>query len=282
MEGVSAQAYAKVNFVLDILGRRRDGYHEIDTVFHQLEWSEPIRIHPARRWRARLCPQQIAPAGNTLERAQRCYERWVGPTLPVHVAVKKKLPAGSGLGGGSADAGCWLGWQAREDGLIRGNPRLQQAAVATGADVPFFLSGAMCARAGGIGEKIEPLPGIEAALLVAVPGVRLSSATVYRQYDAIGGDRVDVSAWLAGQKSGDLCQMGRAMGNALRRAALSLAPVLAQVEQALWALRPLGVTMTGSGSAFFALCADRQHALAAAEQWPLPTVPLHVVSLRTV
>ncbi|MBE3556238.1 MAG: hypothetical protein IMW91_04065 [Firmicutes bacterium] len=282
MEVVSAQAYAKVNFVLDIVGRRRDDYHEIDTVFHQLEWSEPIRIHPARRWRARLCPQRIAPAGNTLERAQRCYERWVGPALPVHVAVKKGLPAGSGLGGGSADAGTWLTWQAKQAGIDVGDPRLQQAAVATGADVPFFLSGAICARAGGIGEKIEPLPGVEAALLVAVPGLRLSSAAVYQRYDAIGGDRIDVSAWLAGQKSGDLCQMGRSMGNALQRAALSLAPVLAEVEKALWALHPLGVTMTGSGSAFFALFADRQCALAAAEKWQLPTVPIHVVSLRTV
>ncbi|HEX4904139.1 MAG TPA: 4-(cytidine 5'-diphospho)-2-C-methyl-D-erythritol kinase [Acidimicrobiales bacterium] len=166
------RAPAKLTLSLRVTGVRDDGYHLIDAEMVTLDLADELVFRDGDG----LTIEGIAvDAGedNLVARALRA----VGRTA--HVTVTKRIPAGAGLGGGSADAAAALRWAGCDD---------LDVAVALGADVPFCLVGGR-ARVTGIGEVLEPLPFVERTFTLLTPPLHVSTPAVYRAWDDLGGPR---------------------------------------------------------------------------------------------
>ena len=168
------RAPAKLTLSLRVTGVRDDGYHLIDAEMVTLDLADELAFADGDG----LEIEGIAvDAGedNLVVRALRAVNR------TAHVTVIKRIPAGAGLGGGSADAAAVLRWAGCDD---------LDVAVALGADVPFCLVGGR-ARVTGIGEVLEPLPYVERTFTLLTPPLHVSTPAVYRAWDELGGPRAD-------------------------------------------------------------------------------------------
>jgi 4-diphosphocytidyl-2-C-methyl-D-erythritol kinase len=159
------KAYAKINWALRIVGKRADGYHDIETLFQTITLHDTLTIDPADTL-SMTCDDPTIPIDdrNLVIRAAKA----IGATG--RITLQKKIPAGGGLGGGSSDAAAVLAHFDRKDPSI---------ALALGSDVPFFLHGGT-AYATGRGEVITPLPRVAPVpLIVLIPEARVSTAEAY-------------------------------------------------------------------------------------------------------
>lgn len=235
-------APAKLNLSLDLGPARSDGYHEIRSVMQAVSLGDRLFVVPAQRFR--LENPQVA-AGDLVARAAEVFQQATGVRPAVHIAVRKRIPIGAGLGGGSSDAACAL--RALRDLLLPGLPTGELVAMAReiGSDVPFFLGTAPRALAVGRGEVLSPLPAAQARFVViAWPGVGLQTADVYRESRPGKGDATDQV--LAGAERAQ---------NDLERAAVALCPALDKLLIDA-ATADVSLQVTGSGSAAFALYKD--------------------------
>lgn len=218
-------AYAKVNLDLEVMGVQPDGYHEIRSHFQAISLHDLLLVEPA--------------AATTLDggfpddlvtRAAAAIEQAAGRHLPARFRLVKRIPVGSGMGGGSSDAAAALRALAR---LYDLDLDLTPIAAALGADVPFFLRGGAL-RAEGRGEHLCRLPSATGWYALAWPGFGADTGAVYRAWDRVGGDGT----------------------NHLLDAAMMVEPRLAAFAATLGPLW----RMTGSGAAFFRPCATREEA----------------------
>jgi 4-diphosphocytidyl-2-C-methyl-D-erythritol kinase len=277
-------APAKINLFLRVVGRRANGYHELDSVFVPVSLCDRVRVEirvepesAADTVIALGCDRDDLPTGdkNLAWRAADAFLREFGATIhrPRHVAIdlRKEIPVGAGLGGGSSDAGAVLRMMAalcRVDDATR----LARVALALGADVPFFLNPHV-AHVGGVGEHIAPLdavaPGERAPLwriplwmVIAVPPVEVLTAEVFRALlpeHWSGAARAEhLRAIVAGQITPAMLQ------NDLAAVAMARHPEIAELRSALVAAGALGASMSGSGGAVFGIFADAEAAAQAA------------------
>jgi len=187
MREVRVPAFAKVNLRLDILGKRADGYHELRTIFQTISLHDELRLRISRRLGISLTIRGDEKLShepfqkNLVYRAVDSLRRELKIRVGVEIELRKKIPAGRGLGGGSSDAAAaLLGFLRLIDKKLPA-PRLIEIAASLGADVPFFLFGG---RALGInkGDEIYPLPGISKhSLLVVSPrDIHVPTSDAYR------------------------------------------------------------------------------------------------------
>ena len=268
-------ANAKVNWSLSVLGKREDGYHELDMIMQSVSLCDTLIIRPSDslflRARGALVP---ADDNNLVLKAARVLRSLTGARDGAEFERRKSIPVGGGLVGGSADAaaallGLNLMWNL---GLTESE--LYQAAQACGADVPFLLRGGL-ARVRGIGERIEPLPCAKSYPVVIVqPCKGLSTPQVFGAFDALDPPpcNPDPAAVAAALEAGDARALAASMGNALEAAAVPQRPEIAVCAQMLEHYGALRAQMTGSGSAVVALFADRhvaEHAsMLCSRIWP--------------
>ncbi|MGI6316962.1 MAG: 4-(cytidine 5'-diphospho)-2-C-methyl-D-erythritol kinase [Christensenellales bacterium] len=255
---ITAYAKAKLNLGLNIVGRREDGYHLLDTVMQQIWLCDILHL---RRNPTETLEVTGGPPGedNLVWRAAALYRRHYGIGEGLSIRLEKVIPAGSGLGGGSSDAAATLVALDALYGNATPLPRLQDWGESLGADVPFALTGG-AARVTGIGEKAEPLESASPLYgVVLMSSFSLSTPQVYSRYDKTrrDGSRASIPGVIEGLRRGDPAKVSASLGNALEEPALELAPELRRLARALESTRPLGIQMTGSGAAFFALYADR-------------------------
>jgi 4-diphosphocytidyl-2-C-methyl-D-erythritol kinase len=233
---IALPARAKLNVDLEVVKSRVDGFHDIRTTIQAIELHDLIEITPADETSLTTSGLEVVNnEDNSVLTAHRAVEQAAGKTLPTRFHLHKRIPPGSGLGGGSSDAATTLRGLAAAYKL---NIDLDAIAQNLGADVPFFLIGGK-ALAEGRGERLTPLPVEAAWYAVAWPRIELSTAHVYRAWDEVHGEAP----------------------NHLRRGAEHVEPRLQQFAAGLgprW-------QMTGSGSAFFAPCEteDQAHEIAA-------------------
>jgi 4-diphosphocytidyl-2-C-methyl-D-erythritol kinase len=254
---------AKVNLSLRVHGARRDGFHEISTVLQTIDLCDRLRVRrvdPEAPLRIEV-PGGGAPSddSNLVVAAARAFFAALGePARGVRFELEKRIPAGSGLGGGSSDAAAALAGLQRLWGAPLDAACLRAVGAAVGSDVPFFLLGGT-GLATGRGERVEALDDISpAAILVAVPGVEVSTAEVYRRWSrtAAAGDaaeetgtgllppasrRRDAAAWMRGN---DLEPVACEVEPAVNRLLLAL--------RSAWGTRGAGgPQVSGSGGAVF-------------------------------
>ena len=263
------KAHAKINWALDITGRRADGYHLLDMVMQRIELHDELTVEPAAA--LTLCVDG-APAGedNLVMKAARALQRHAGANPGAKLALTKRVPAQAGLGGGSADCALALTALNALWGLGLEMPRLLQIGETLGADVPFCLTGGL-ARVSGIGEVIEPIPGAPQIPLVLVrPGGGLSTGAVFSLWDRGGfpAARFDAAALADALLRRDLAAVDRLCANALTAPAVSLMPEIGRAMEEMRRLGAPAVFMTGSGSTVVGAFDDEAAARRAARAIP--------------
>jgi len=256
MTHLTLRAPAKINLNLRILGRRADGYHELESVVQSVTLYDTLEIAVAGEGLVLEVDDPAIPAGpeNLVFRAA---ERLIGAPrgrgAGLRMRLAKRIPAGAGLGGGSSDAAAALVGIDRLLGLGLTQSALAAHAAALGSDVPYFLVGGT-ARLTGRGIEVEPLPDTPPAdLLIVYPGVALSTAAVYAQLQeplTLAPKPVSISGF--GRIPVDLVSWVRA-GNDLEPHAERLCPDIVRIKTILNGSGAVATAMTGSGSAVFGL-----------------------------
>lgn len=270
MKQISGKAYAKINLYLDVRGLRADGYHELETVFQTVELCDLVAASLHRQGGISLrCSLPYLPTDgrNLAVKAAELFFRETGLENPgLNLNIKKNIPVGAGLAGGSTDAACVLRLLNRMFGMPLSGERLAAAALTLGADVPFCLRGGT-ALAGGVGEKLRPLPPLpECDVVLVKPGFSVSTKAAFALYDQTGGSRPGKSApLLAALTRGDLKGVCRELHNGLEGPVAGQFPVIGQLKERLAELGAEGALMTGSGSAVYGIFSRREAAVQAAE-----------------
>jgi 4-diphosphocytidyl-2-C-methyl-D-erythritol kinase len=298
---LSRTAPAKLNLVLAVTGARPDGYHTLRSVFLRIALADDVAVGlapptppgtPGTSDRLVIegdpsCPVEdnlvlraaavlrgLAADGRRMTEAPRA-----SPLPALLFRLRKRIPMGAGLAGGSSDGAAALDLAADAWGLRLHPTARLEAALRLGADVPFFAAGHDAALVAGIGEALEPLPGLRtpAGVLLVTPGVRLATAQVFREHDggALGPAAADPAKHAADALADRLRDgldgpelAGLACGlrdaNDLWPAALRLVPALGELRASLERATGRPFLLTGSGSTLFCLYPSPSQARAAA------------------
>ena len=310
-------APAKLNLFLEVLGKRADGFHELETLMVSIQLYDTLRISAPES--NSTCSNSTSPnatraetaagvgaglrspgdsdvnpgvtrldaarsnaielvcrhspdaaggnfmlptgADNLIHRAAELLRSETGVTRGVRIELWKRIPLAAGMGGGSSDAAATLAGLSRFWELGLSPAELQRLAARLGSDVPFFLADSPAAVCRGRGELITPC-SIPAGLhaVIVRPATGLSTPQVFRECRPADAPR-PVQPLLRALRSGDLGNAARHLHNGLQIPALRLSPDVGQLQREFARLPLYGHLLTGSGSAYFGLCATRQHAL---------------------
>jgi len=261
-DAVVVWAPAKVNLYLEVLAKRADGYHDIETLMVAVSLYDTLEFKEEASGEIQLqCNQPGLGTGadNLVCRAAALLRQRTGCGRGAAIRLTKRIPLAAGLAGGSTDAAATLGGLNRLWGLGLTPTELAALGAELGGDVAFFFStpAAWCT---GRGERVTPGPLGKALLFVLVcPPVGLSTADVYRGVTVPEQPRSGEDIRRAARE-GDVEEIGRRLHNRLQPVAEGLCPAVAALRSRLEALRPAGQLMSGSGSSVFALCRDRGEA----------------------
>lgn len=244
-------APAKLNLMLRIVGRRPDGYHELQTVFQFLDRVDQLYFCVTAHGRIERLhgPPQVPPEQDLALQAARLLQTATGTRLGARIGLDKRLPIGGGLGGGSSNAATTLAVLNRLWGVDLAADQLAELGLQLGADVPVFLNGS-AAWAEGIGEILQPLQLPEPWYVVVKPDCQVSTARVFQDPELTrNSNRIKIRDFLAGQDANDC-----------------LATVLARyppVKAAYDGLGRLGrARLTGTGACVFTGAASHAEAMA--------------------
>lgn len=268
---ITVNAHAKINWSLNILALRDDGYHELDMLMQSIRLCDELTFENAR-WLTLSVDGRRLPTDsrNLVIRAANALNEYVGQRRGARIQLKKRIPTRAGLGGGSADCAAALVALNRLWELRLPMDVLMQIGRTLGADVPFCLAGGL-ARVGGVGEQLSPLPDAPSVPLAMVtPGGGLSTPAVFRAWDEGGYPlrSADMGALAAALSCGDWAHAQSLSYNALEAPAIHLMPEIGEIMEAFRELGARYVRMTGSGSTVFAAFDTDEQALAAASAIP--------------
>jgi 4-diphosphocytidyl-2-C-methyl-D-erythritol kinase len=271
------RAPAKVNLALHVLGRRDDGYHELDSIVAFADVADRLGFEEASEWRLDIAgpfaPQLAHGGENLILKAARAFaEAYPGQVGKYHITLEKNLPVASGIGGGSADAAACLRALASL-AQVTDSDNLARIAATLGADVPVCLLGRTC-RMRGVGERIDIIESVPQMPAVLVnPGLPLSTGDVFARLSLRPGGKA--FAGIAAEAELASCR------NDLTASALALAPVITKVLAALRGEPDVRFArMSGSGATCFGIFSSSDHAKATAlaikrahpDWWVVPTL----------
>lgn len=264
---------AKINLELKVGPRRRDGYHELSTVFHAVDLIDDVTVTPADDWSVAVTGPyaDVVPtdADNLALAAAHLLAESVGDTRnvsPVHIRIDKTIPVAAGMAGGSADAAATLVACDALWGLHSGAGVLHECAAKLGSDVNFALAGGT-ALGSGRGEKVVPaLARGRYHWVLAVSDEGLSTPTVFAELDRLRADQ-DIpapkpsSSMMAALRFGNVDALAAALDNDLQQAAISLRPGLSEIIETGVECGALVGIVSGSGPTVAFLVADREAGL---------------------
>lgn len=262
---------SKINLLLNVLKRRPDGYHELDTIFYPLQALADELVITFGNNTGEItivCDTPgvpLDPKSNLCGKAVYAYCQTVGLTVPeCTIHLKKNIPCAGGMGGGSSDCAAVLR-SLQEKFAALTEDQLKQVALSLGADVPFFLRPAP-ARAGGVGEQLTHLSGIPADLpiLLAAADFPISAKWAYQNWCpdyAYPADRAD--KLIAALQKNNLEEAAQYIGNSLAFAAFEKFPLLRIIREEMQLTGALKVELSGSGPTIFALYPTMDAALQA-------------------
>ena len=258
---ISLKAPAKINLFLEILGKRDDGYHEIETVMQEIDLVDNLQFEEIQEGVRLKCNDKNIPSdeNNLVCKAANLILNECGIKKGVLISLEKNIPVGAGLGGGSSDAATTLKalnllWKI---GLT--DAELMHFAAKLGSDVPFFIKGktSLCS---GRGEKITPVEvKSEMNYLIIFPHINISTTMIYRNLKIdLTKKIIDVSFFLNALKHHKAAGISKLLFNRLEEVIFTTYPDLLDVKKVLGHYDFCGLSVSGSGSAFFGLCKDRQ------------------------
>lgn len=255
---ITEKAFAKINLTLSVGEKRKDGYHDIDSVMHSISLHDKITLEKSGEISLSVT-KGSAPSGqeNLMWKAAELFFAETGISGGVRMELGKHIPAQAGLGGGSSDAAA----------VLRGLNRLMKTGLSAeelldmgkqiGADVPFCITGGCC-RCRGIGEQLTKVPGWNGLPLVIVrPPVAVETGKAYAVLDRAEkqtGNKTD--ACIRALEEKDRKKLAESLSNDFEKALFAEEPVLEETSRRL-ALFSRPLLMTGSGSAFFIIAESR-------------------------
>lgn len=255
----------KVNLLLNILGKRPDGFHELETVMQPVNVFDQLSFARVPTGIQLTCSDASLPtdAGNLVYRAAALFVEKANIREGVKIHLEKKLPLAAGLGGGSGNAATTLLGLNEIFGSPLSKDQLSEIAASLGSDIPFFLQSGP-ALATGRGEKVTPLdpfPALKnAAILLIHPGFGISTAWAYqtlaRYPSALNGQSGRAQKLISLLQTADLKGAGAEFYNSLEAPALHKYPLLILFQEFLAANGAAVTRMSGSGSTTFALVSD--------------------------
>jgi 4-diphosphocytidyl-2-C-methyl-D-erythritol kinase len=253
-EASSWPAPAKINLFLHVIGSRQDGFHDIQTLFQLLDWGDEIQIRPAARPLISRLPvsYEVPEREDLVVKAAKLLQSETGCRQGAEIGVRKRIPPGSGMGGGSSDAATVLLVLNRLWGCGLDLDELACLGASLGADVPVFVQG-RSALAEGIGDRLEPVSLGRRYYVLVFPGFSISTAEVFSNAGLVrDSEPINLAQALAGEGRND-CE------TVVRKRFPALGLMLDAVEE--WG-RPV---LTGTGSGIFIPMRDRKSAMSTAK-----------------
>ncbi len=263
-------APAKINLTLRVLGKRPDGYHELESVMQMLALADTLTIDDADELRFTCSDPALEGPENLVLRAAQLLKGCCAGTRGARIHLDKAIPVQAGLGGGSSDAAAALAALNEFWDIRLPLDELALLAARLGSDVPFFLDGPT-AIVRGRGEQVTPVPRHgEVYCVLAKPSAGLSTPQVYAHLQApplpahLPERTAETAAMLAALQTGDPRALAGALVNDLAAPAFGLLPDLSRVKARMLQQGCLGVILCGSGSALAGICPDEATARHAA------------------
>jgi len=272
---LNLNSYAKLNLYLEVIGRRRDNYHNIRTLFERIDLGDKIslKLRQDRKIRV-ICQGKFkVPSGssNFAYRSAKLLQEKFSVKKGVDIKIKKSIPVASGLGGGSSNAAVVLIGLNKLWGLSLERKDLAGLAAKLGSDTAFFIYDCPFAIGEWRGEKISCLPALNKMRLwhlLIIPKMRVSTASIYAKWDKfresfkLTRPRHNVKILLHGLKNADHGLIGKALFNSLQEVTFKTHPFLKQAQKELIKLGLEAILMSGSGPAIFAILRSRKEAKA--------------------
>lgn len=270
----------KVNLILNILGKRPDGFHALETVMHPVALHDELSFRRESRGGVVLTcdePELPTDSGNLVYRAAERFLEAAGMGKGagdgVGIQLRKRIPMAAGLGGGSGNAATTLLGLNELFGCPLSIEQLQPLAAALGSDIPFFLQNrpALATGRGEIIEPLDPFPALRGtAFLLIHPGFGIATAWAYRELarfpEALNGRPGRAGELIQLLRTADAAAAGSAFYNSLEAPALEKYPLLVLYQEFLRAEGAVAAMMSGSGSTTFAVCRSADSAGAMAER----------------
>ncbi|HUU02290.1 MAG TPA: 4-(cytidine 5'-diphospho)-2-C-methyl-D-erythritol kinase [Myxococcota bacterium] len=259
---IEIEAPAKINLYLRVLGRRPDGYHDIDTLITRISLADTVTIEQRPGGISVDCPgfPELSGKANLAYRAAELYLAASGADMGLNILIRKEIPIASGLGGGSSDAASvLLGLDRLAHGGL-GSERLHRLACEIGADVPFFLRRGPC-RARGIGHELEPagpLPVFWVILACAPFG--LSAREIYESLKFPLTSKWPDDRNTSLVRGVALRELASRLHNDLQAVGERTRPVIRRVCGEMLRAGAVGALMSGSGPAVFGLSVSEEEA----------------------
>lgn len=260
---VRLKAYAKINWLLDIVGVK-DGFHMLDGIMETISLYDEITVDIRADSKIHTLYKDMEEMpGDLCSKAAKAFFAETGLNNGADIYVEKHIPMGAGLGGGSSDCACVLCYLNNYFGKPISRERLFKIASDLGADVPFFIDGG-AQRARGKGEILEPIAKDTVQdLIIARPmGKGVSTPEAFKLYDAISAkNRGDVEGMIAALKNGDVRKIADKLYNALEIPSMELLEDIKRVKELLCDAGAEAAVMTGSGSSVIGLMRDESKAM---------------------
>jgi len=250
MKTLTIEAPAKVNYRLDVLRKRPDGYHELRMVMQRIDLCDSIEITLSGDPGIRVaCGREGVPdgPGNIAWRAADLLLKLAERQPGIDIRITKRIPVAAGMGGGSSDGAAVLMGVNELLGLGLSDQRLMEIGVTLGADVPFFIF-KRTALAEGIGERLSPIERVPTAWLAIVnPNIHVSTAWVYQNLQLTSGLNENIIPRLY-ESVADICAI---LSNDLELVTVKRHPIIAVIKEQLLRAGACGALMSGSGPTVF-------------------------------
>ncbi len=302
-------SFAKVNLFLRVLNKRPDNYHNLDTLFERISLCDKITLKPRRDNLIKVrCNNPLVPLdeSNLCYRAALALRAGYGIDKGLDIKITKRIPVGSGLGGGSSNAASVLLGLNKLWGLKLSKTKLAKLSAKLGSDVPFFVYDAPFARGLARGEKIRVLTRLNKVRLwhiLIVPEIHVSTSKIYKKLDSFSGLTPLHRGYRLGKNS---CVTGLTkpagsvkiltsilvkknptfkpgfLFNSLEQVTFKLFPRIRRVKERLIALGLNNALMSGSGSAVFAIIRSKKEALKLAQRLKQERAPWRIFVASTV
>lgn len=258
----SIKSYAKINISLDVVRKREDGYHELDSIMLPIELHDSIIIETLKKATDNFVTVDDFSNGlvhyNLATSAINAMAAKYGFSTKFRIYIHKVIPMQAGLGGGSSNAAFTMKAVNQLLKLNATNEELIEIATPLGADIPFFIP-CVPSRCRGIGEKLEPIEiKNNYYVLLVKPNIGCSTKEVFALADSKEYKHPDIETVLKALREGDDELLASSVGNSLEDPAIALVPEIAHIKQSLKDHGLKIVLMSGSGSTVFALSTDVQ------------------------
>lgn len=253
-------SYAKLNLSLDVVRKRGDGYHEIKSIMQQVNLADQLSISENKNGLIITCDKNDLPLdeSNLVYKAWQAVSDYAKTKVGIRVHIRKNIPIAGGLAGGSTNCATTLRALNKLWDLGLSDQELMDMGIKIGADVPYCLMGGT-ALAQGIGEELTRLrPFKDKGVLIANPGIKISTAYAYSKLD-LGKNKKDMEEVLACIESHDIYCLSKKMYNVMEDKIILQHPQIEEIKNMMVKNGALASLMSGSGASVFGFYEDLDH-----------------------